>query len=93
VGKKRRVEQHHTPLEAFGPWHQEHSDGHKKLAEQGLRIGGIHLPIYASKDQWSAYLHALLLMPNVRNGNAILHYYLDLVEDRGCQSLVFMDWI
>ncbi|KAJ7812339.1 hypothetical protein B0H13DRAFT_1926161 [Mycena leptocephala] len=69
VGKKRCVEQHRTPLEAFGPWHQEHSDGHEKLAEQGLRISGIHLPIYVSKDQWSAYLHALLLMLNVRNGN------------------------
>lgn len=85
VGRKR-VEQHRTPLQALGPWHQEHSDGHEKLAEQGLRMGGgIHLPIYASKDQFSAFLHALLLMPNVRDSNAIVHYYLDLVEDRGCK--------
>ncbi|KAJ6550355.1 hypothetical protein B0H10DRAFT_2202353 [Mycena sp. CBHHK59/15] len=83
VGRKR-AEQHQTPLDAFGPWHQEHSDGHEKLAEQGLRMGsGIHLPIYASKDQWAAYLHSLILMPNVRDANAIVHYYLDLVEDRG----------
>ncbi|KAF7362456.1 hypothetical protein MVEN_00593200 [Mycena venus] len=83
VGRKR-VEQHRTPLQALGPWHQEHSDGHEKLAEQGLRMGdGIHLPIYASKDQFSAFLHALLLMPIVRDSNAIVHYYLDLVEDRG----------
>ncbi|KAJ6576823.1 hypothetical protein B0H10DRAFT_1927095 [Mycena sp. CBHHK59/15] len=86
VGRKR-AEQHQTPLDAFGPWHQEHSDGHEKLAEQGLRMGsGIHLPIYASKDQWAAYLHSLILMPNVRDANAIVHYYLDLVEDRGCDS-------
>ncbi|KAJ7178030.1 hypothetical protein C8R46DRAFT_1212752 [Mycena filopes] len=83
VGRKRK-EQHRTPLAAFGPWHQEHSDGHEKLAQQGLRMGdGIHLPIYASKDQWSAYLHSLILMPNVRDSTAIVHYYLDLVEDRG----------
>ncbi|KAJ7666338.1 hypothetical protein B0H17DRAFT_1089966 [Mycena rosella] len=43
---------------------------------------GIHLPIYASKDQWSAFLHTLVLMPNVRNSIAIVHYYLDLVEQR-----------
>ncbi|KAJ7078212.1 hypothetical protein C8R44DRAFT_896026 [Mycena epipterygia] len=83
VGRKR-AEQHRTPLDALGPWHQEHSDGHEKLAEQGLRMGtGIHLPIYASKDQWSAFLHSLVLMPNVRNAIAIVHYYLDLVEQRG----------
>ncbi|KAJ7115426.1 hypothetical protein C8R44DRAFT_928484 [Mycena epipterygia] len=74
---------HRTPLKAFGPWHQEHSDGHEKLSEQGLDIGiGIHLPIYGSKDQWSSFVHALLLMPNVRNRTAIAHYYLDLVEAR-----------
>ncbi|KAJ7477358.1 hypothetical protein FB451DRAFT_1557170 [Mycena latifolia] len=82
VGKKK-PQKHRTPLKALGPWHQEHSDGHEKLSEQGLDIGiGIHLPIYASKDQWSSFLHALLLMPNVRTGNAIAHYYLDLVEAR-----------
>jgi hypothetical protein len=87
VAGHKRAEQHRTPLEAFGPWHQEHSDGHEKLAQQGLRMGdGIHLPIYASKDQWSAFLHSLLLLPNVRNSNAIVHYYLDLVEDRGCEQ-------
>ncbi|KAJ7099755.1 hypothetical protein C8R44DRAFT_747675 [Mycena epipterygia] len=82
VGRKR-AEQHRTPLTALGPWHQEHSDGHEKMAEQGLRMGSdIHLPIYASKDQWSAWLHSLILMPNVRNAIAIAHYYLDLIEDR-----------
>ncbi|KAJ7893121.1 hypothetical protein B0H14DRAFT_3675782 [Mycena olivaceomarginata] len=33
VAGRKRAEQHHTPLEAFGPWHQEHSDGHEKLAQ------------------------------------------------------------
>jgi len=61
-------------------------DGHKKLAEQGLNIGvGIHLPIYGSKDQFSSWVHALILMPNVRNENAIAHFYLDLVEGRNCK--------
>ncbi|KAJ7909608.1 hypothetical protein B0H13DRAFT_2233040 [Mycena leptocephala] len=82
VGKKQ-TRKHRTPLNALGPWHQEHSDGHEKLSEQGLDIGaGIHLPIYGTKDQWSSFLHALLLMPNVRTGTAIAHYYLDLVESR-----------
>ncbi|KAJ7134510.1 hypothetical protein C8R44DRAFT_427223, partial [Mycena epipterygia] len=59
-------------------------DGHEKLGEQALQIGkGINLPIYATKDQYSAWLHALILMPNVRNANTIAHYFLDLVEARG----------
>ncbi|KAJ7917910.1 hypothetical protein B0H13DRAFT_1869943 [Mycena leptocephala] len=83
VGKKKNIK-HRTPLKALGPWHQEHSDGHEKLSEQGLNIGaGIHLPMYASKDQWGALVHALKLMPNVRTSNAIVHYYLDLIEERG----------
>ncbi|KAJ7136217.1 hypothetical protein C8R46DRAFT_614344 [Mycena filopes] len=82
VGKKKR-QKHRTPLNAFGPWHQEHCDGHEKLGEQALDIGkGISLPIYGSKDQYSAWFHALVLMPNVRTKNAIAHYYLDLVEAR-----------
>ncbi|KAJ7071774.1 hypothetical protein B0H15DRAFT_793339 [Mycena belliarum] len=75
--------QHRSPLNALGSWHQEHADGHEKLGEQALRIGkGIHLPIYGSKDQYTAWLHALLLMPNVRRANSIAHYFLDLVEGR-----------
>jgi hypothetical protein len=84
VGKKRA--KHRGHLFALGPWHQEHSDGHEKLGEQALQIGkGINLPIYATKDQFAAWLHALILMPNVRNAIAIAHYYLDLVEARGCE--------
>ncbi|KAJ7768100.1 hypothetical protein DFH07DRAFT_736496, partial [Mycena maculata] len=83
VGKKPHTK-HRTPLKALGPYHQEHCDGHEKLSEQGLNIGaGIHLPIYASKDQFGALVHALTLMPNVRKANAIAHYYLDLIENRG----------
>ncbi|KAJ7166278.1 hypothetical protein C8R46DRAFT_990880 [Mycena filopes] len=83
VGKKKNLK-HRIALKALGPYHQEHSDGHEKMSSQGLDIGaGIHLPIYASKDQFSAFLYTLVLMPNVRNGNAIAHYYLNLVEDRG----------
>jgi hypothetical protein len=85
VGKKKLLKRR-APLKALGPYHQEHSDGHEKLSEQGLNIGaGIHLPIYASKDQFAAFVHDLLVMPNVRNGTAIAHYYLDLVERRGCE--------
>ncbi|KAJ6448389.1 hypothetical protein C8R45DRAFT_1133036 [Mycena sanguinolenta] len=83
VGKTKPTN-HRTPLKALGPYHQEHSDGHEKLSQQGLDIGGgIHLPMYGSKDQFGAALHDLVLMPNVRNGIAIAHYYLDLIEKRG----------
>lgn len=83
---KQRVRNHRTPLYSLGPWHEEHSDGHEKLAEQGLNIGsGIHLPIYATKDQFSSWLHALVVMPNVRNQNAMAHFYLDLIEGRDCE--------
>ncbi|KAJ7887424.1 hypothetical protein B0H13DRAFT_1888832 [Mycena leptocephala] len=88
VGKKQ-TQKHRTPLNALGPWHQEHSDGHEKLSEQGLDIGaGIHLPIYGTKDQWSSFLHALLLMPNVWTRTAIAHYYLDLVESHDLAVIV-----
>ncbi|KAJ7652422.1 hypothetical protein DFH06DRAFT_1331056 [Mycena polygramma] len=83
VGKKKNLK-HRIPLKAYGPYHQEHCDGHEKLSEQGLDIGaGIHLPIYASKDQFTSFVHELRLMPNVRKENAIAHYYLDLVIKRG----------
>ncbi|KAJ6500290.1 hypothetical protein DFH09DRAFT_1102722 [Mycena vulgaris] len=63
---------------------EEHSDGHEKLSAQGLDIGAsIHFSIHASKNQFCSFAHELLLMPNVRKGNAIVHYYLDLVEHRG----------
>ncbi|KJA24708.1 hypothetical protein HYPSUDRAFT_135790, partial [Hypholoma sublateritium FD-334 SS-4] len=87
---KHKTQQRRTPLYALGPWHQEHSDGHEKLSEQGLNIGvDIQLPIYANKDQFSSWLHSLVVMPNVRKQSAIVHYYLDLVEGRGCKLLVF----
>ncbi|KAJ6608257.1 hypothetical protein B0H10DRAFT_1955512 [Mycena sp. CBHHK59/15] len=38
---------------------------------------------WQNKDQWGAFLHSLVLMPNVRDANAIAHYYLDLIEDHG----------
>ena len=82
---KQRDKSRRTALFALGPWHQEHSDGHEKLSEQGLNIGkGIFLPIYGNKDQYSSWVHELILMPNIRNQEAMVHYYLDLVERRGC---------
>ncbi|KAJ7362802.1 hypothetical protein DFH08DRAFT_799823 [Mycena albidolilacea] len=91
VGKKKALK-HRVPLWAMGPWHQEHFDGHEKLSEQGLDIGaGIHLPIYGSKDQFCSFAHALLLMPNVRKGNAIAHFYLDLVKARGCSPILIAE--
>lgn len=86
VGSKRKEGIKRVPLFSLGPWHQEHSDGHEKLAEQGLNIGKeISLPIYGSKDQFSAFVHALVILPNVRDRIAIAHYYLDNVEQRGCK--------
>ncbi|KAJ6448259.1 hypothetical protein C8R45DRAFT_1046629 [Mycena sanguinolenta] len=72
VGKKKNLK-HRTPPEST--W---------SLSEQGLDIGaGIHLPTYASEDQFGVWVHGLKLMPNVRTGNVIVHYYLDLIEKRG----------
>ncbi|EPQ56366.1 hypothetical protein GLOTRDRAFT_40380, partial [Gloeophyllum trabeum ATCC 11539] len=59
-------------------------DGHEKLAEQGLQMGkGVHLPIYALKDQYLSFLHACVIMPNRHEGHIIAHYYLNLIESRG----------
>lgn len=56
------------------------------MAEQGLDMGGgISFPIYASKDQFSGFLNACVVMPHVRDPDAILHYYLDLVIARDCE--------
>ncbi|KAJ7197052.1 hypothetical protein GGX14DRAFT_671769, partial [Mycena pura] len=104
VGNKRK-RPYRTPLNALSSWNQEHSDGHEKLGEQALQIGKgiqpkppcslffaatVHLPIYGSKDQYSAWLHSLILMPNVRKALDIAHCYVDLVESQGCECSTFI---
>ncbi|KAF8497710.1 hypothetical protein JB92DRAFT_2986656 [Gautieria morchelliformis] len=69
-----------APLRTFGPWHKLNHDGHEKLGSQALEMGGVGLPIYGSKDQFSNYILGLVTMPNVRLEQAIAHYKLDLIE-------------
>ncbi|KAH7904526.1 hypothetical protein BJ138DRAFT_1119331 [Hygrophoropsis aurantiaca] len=76
------------PLDCLGPWHQEHLDGHEKLAEQALRMGeGVSLPIYGGKDQYSSFVPYLRVLPNVRCARTIAHAFLDFVEEYGCIPL------
>ncbi|KAF4586441.1 Transposase [Pleurotus pulmonarius] len=72
-----------TPLNCLGPWHQVHCDGHEKLNSQALQMGTVTLPIYGFKDQFSAFVPLLQVLPSVRNVETIGHLYLDLVESYG----------
>lgn len=88
--RKQREKSKHAALFALGPWHQEHSDGHEKLSEQGLSIGkGIQLPIYGNKDQYSSWVHELILLPNIWKPEAMVHYYLELIERHECEYSFF----
>jgi hypothetical protein len=58
-----------------------HSDGHEKIGNQALDMGGVSLPIYAYKDQFSTFVLSMRVLPDVRLKNTIGHYYLDLVEE------------
>lgn len=73
-----------VPLNCLGPWHQFHWDGHEKIGSQALEMGGVGLPIYAGKDQYSTFVPIMRVLPNVRLGDTIGHFFLDLVEDYGC---------
>ncbi|KAJ7740270.1 hypothetical protein DFH07DRAFT_965451 [Mycena maculata] len=42
-----------------------------------------NIAMATKKYQFGALVHALTLMPNVRKANAIAHYYLDLINNRG----------
>jgi hypothetical protein len=39
---------HRVPLQSLGPCHEFHVDGHDKLGEQALQLGGVGLDIYCS---------------------------------------------
>jgi hypothetical protein len=83
VGSKDAIDR--VPLDCLGPWHQQHADGHEKLAAQALRMGNVTLPIYAFKDQFSTFVPYMRVLPNVRLSNIIGHAFLDFVEDYGCK--------
>lgn len=86
VGSKDAIDR--VPLNCLGPWHQLHGDGHEKLAAQALMMGGVTLPIYAMKDQFLTFVPIMRVMPNVRLGNSIGHFYLDLIEEYGCMLYI-----
>lgn len=50
-------------------------------------MGGIALGIYAFKDQFSAFVPLMRVLPNVRKANTIAHFYLDFIEEYGCKFL------
>jgi hypothetical protein len=72
-----------SPLHSSGPFHEISADGHEKLSELALRMGGIGLPIYGFKDKWSDMVLKLVCLPNCRTLGPVAHLYLDLVEEQG----------
>lgn len=86
VGSKDAIDR--VPLNCLGTWHQLHGDGHEKLAAQALMMGSVSLGIYALKDQFSTFVPIMRVIPNVRLGITIGHFYLDLIEENGCMSFI-----
>jgi hypothetical protein len=82
VGSKDGIDR--VLLDCLGPWHQLHWDGHEKLGAQALDMGGLALPIYAGKDQFSSFVPVMCVIPNVCLGDTIGHFFLDVVEQYGC---------
>jgi hypothetical protein len=74
----------HVPLDCLGPWHQLHWDGHEKIGSQALDMGGVGLPVYAGKDQYSSFVSVMRVTPNVHLADTIGHLFLDMVEDYRC---------
>ena len=91
VGSKDGIDR--VPLDCLGPWHQLHWDGHEKLGVQALDMGGLALPIYAGKDQFSSFVPVMRVIPNVRLANTIGHFFLDVVEEYGCEYPQFKGWL
>jgi hypothetical protein len=46
-------------------------------------MGGLALPIYAGKDQYASFVPIMRVIPNVRLGETIGHFFLDFVEEYG----------
>jgi len=86
-GKNKKKQVPRAQLESIGPFREISTDGHEKLAEQGLRMGGVTLPIYGAKDKWSAALLYLKVLPQVRKPGPIGHVFLDIFEDIGGEYL------
>jgi hypothetical protein len=83
VGSKTAIDR--VPLDCLGPWHQLHWDGHEKLGAQALDMGGVALPIYAGKDQFSSFVPVMRVIPNSRLGETIGHFFIDFAEEYGCK--------
>jgi hypothetical protein len=58
-----------VPIDCLSPWHQLHWDGHEKIGSQALDMGGVGLPVYAGKDQFSSFVPVMQVLPNVRLGD------------------------
>jgi len=78
----------HVPLDCLGPWHQLHWGWSWEGCVQALDIGGVSLPIYAGKDQFSTFVPIMWVLPNVCLGDTIGHLFLDMVEEYGCKFLM-----
>lgn len=83
VGSKDAIER--VPLDCLGPWHQLHWDGHEKLGDQALDMGGVGIPIYAGKDQFSSFVPVMRVVPNSRLEKTIGHFFLDVVQEYECE--------
>ncbi|KZV93284.1 hypothetical protein EXIGLDRAFT_788494 [Exidia glandulosa HHB12029] len=71
------------PLRALGPDHQHHSDGWEKIGALAIRMGGVGVPVYATKDQYSSKYLQGIVVPNDRLEDVIVHTYLDRVAAVG----------
>jgi len=91
IGSKTGITQ--VLLDCLGPWHQLHWDGYEKIDSQALDMGGVGLPVYAGKDQFSSFVPIMQVLPNVHLGDTIGYLFLDMVEDHGCMFHIIYLWI
>lgn len=79
-------------LNAIGPLHEVHCDGHEKFSSMALGLGPVGIPIYGMRDKWSGYILSLVAVPNARKAGTIGHLYLDLLEKYGGRHFKLLDF-
>ena len=81
---KKNIRVPRKTLTAIGPFHEVSGDGHEKMAQLGLRMGEIGLPMYGFKDKWTDRILYFKLLPDCRTAGALDHFFLDMVTLTEC---------
>ncbi|KZV83070.1 hypothetical protein EXIGLDRAFT_729008 [Exidia glandulosa HHB12029] len=83
--KNRRRDR--TTLISVGPDEMHHADGWEKLGAQALMMGGVGIPAYGYTDQCSSKRLFIVVVPNDRLQDVIVHVHLDFIQYIGGISI------